>query len=129
MVPDAQLLSWSPGTGLRWQGMLWLVQYPWGLKDIGENNNPKDFGTGRLLLGTIDDLRKENDKLRTLITNLKQNQEDSFAVFKETLLQPEGRQLETGSGLNCNRISEKAESQPGDVSPPKSGPQGGGVGT
>lgn len=54
------------------------------LRDIGENNNPKDFGTGRQWLGTTDDLKKENDKLRTLITNLKQNQEDSLAVFKET---------------------------------------------
>lgn len=49
----------------------------WCLGGTGENNNHKDCGTGKLLLGTTDDLKKENDKLRTLITNLKQSQEDS----------------------------------------------------
>lgn len=32
------------------------------------------------------DLKKENDKLRALITNLKQSQEDSLAVFKAAFL-------------------------------------------
>lgn len=78
--------------GLKWAGIAWLLQSPRCLRDIRENNNHKDCA-----------LKTENDKFGLLISNLKQGQEDSIAASTE------GRRLEAGSGLSCNRISGNPE--------------------
>lgn len=112
-VPAAQLPPWSPGAGLRWTGVPWLVQYLWCLGDNGDNFNHKGCGAEWLFLSTL------STKVRRV----------PWQHLREASLpQPEGRRLETGSGLNCNSISEKAEFPAWGSLPSKAGAPRGRVG-
>lgn len=96
------------------------MRSPRCLRDTGENNGHKDGGTGKLLLGSTDALKTENDKFRSAITNLQQSQGDSLSALR-TWRAYGWRQAQDLTVTGCPR---GPNSQPGSVSPQSQGPEG-----